>query len=577
MSRLWRTWIVFGACLVVVLASMAWISRAMLRLGRRETDARRQAMLEENVRLALWRMDSALMPLVGQESARPYASYQAFYLAHPLAASKDKRQPDLVPSPLLTYRSPHLILHFQIDGDGRITSPQVPTGNLRRIAEAGHRKAEDIHADAARLADLRKLVQRDELLRTLREKRPDVVEIGMHPLKNASEFDAADRAAVEWHYRSRTQEEARRDWTTTHYHPTSAGVGRGPTKPVWVGRELLLARRVTVNGQECIQGCWLSWTDVRRWLLGEILDLLPWARLEPVTSEPDDEKRGRMLAGIPVALVPGGLPVHTKSYITPIRFALIVAWAGIMLPACLAAFLLLGTVSLSERRAAFVSAVTHELRTPLTTLRMYAEMLDDGMVADEAKRRQYLKTMHAEADRLGNLVENVLAYARLEKGRDVDRMASTTLGALLGAMATRLAARAEQTGMALQNDVTAEDLAIGVRADPPVVEQVLFNLVDNACKYAASADEPVIHISAARAGRCVEIKVRDHGPGISKTDTRRLFRPFSKSAREAADSAPGIGLGLALSRRLARRMGGELFLSAETSAGACFVLRLRSA
>ena len=73
--------------------------------------------------------------------------------------------------------------------------------------------------------------------------------------------------------------------------------------------------------------------------------------------------------------------------------------------------------SLSERRGAFVSAVTHELRTPLTTLRMYTEMLADGMVPDEPRRRSYLQTLRAEADRLGHLVENVLAYSRLERNR----------------------------------------------------------------------------------------------------------------------------------------------------------------
>jgi len=71
--------------------------------------------------------------------------------------------------------------------------------------------------------------------------------------------------------------------------------------------------------------------------------------------------------------------------------------------------------------------------------------------------------------------------------------------------------------------------------------------------------------------------MRDHGPGIEPREARRLFRPFTKSARDAANSAPGVGLGLALCRRLARAMGGELDLASVPGAGACFTLRLRQA
>ena len=76
-------------------------------------------------------------------------------------------------------------------------------------------------------------------------------------------------------------------------------------------------------------------------------------------------------------------------------------------------FLLMGAISLSQRRAAFISSVTHELRTPLTTFRMYTEMLVEGMASDPAKQSQYHRTLYRESDRLVHLVENVLSYARL--------------------------------------------------------------------------------------------------------------------------------------------------------------------
>jgi signal transduction histidine kinase len=101
--------------------------------------------------------------------------------------------------------------------------------------------------------------------------------------------------------------------------------------------------------------------------------------------------------------------------------------------------------------------------------------------------------------------------------------------------------------------------------------------VDHACKYAAGADTREIRITVQSAASIALLRVRDHGPGIPSREARRLFRPFRKSAREAAHSAPGVGLGLALSRRLARSMGGDLRLVHSQGRGACFELTLRLA
>ena len=116
-----------------------------------------------------------------------------------------------------------------------------------------------------------------------------------------------------------------------------------------------------------------------------------------------------------------------------------------------------------------------------------------------------------------------------------------------------------------------------VRANPSAVQQILFNLVDNSCKYASDASDRRIHLILERSGSKVRLAVRDHGPGISRRSRRRLFRSFSKSAHDAANSAPGVGLGLALSRRLATDMGGQLRLDKTVIDGASFVLTLDTA
>jgi K+-sensing histidine kinase KdpD len=138
----------------------------------------------------------------------------------------------------------------------------------------------------------------------------------------------------------------------------------------------------------------------------------------------------------------------------------------------------------------------------------------------------------------------------------------------------RLAERAEQAGMNLVVNAAEPELKTTVRVDTVAVEQILFNLVDNACKYAASATNRVVSLETVSDGRFALLRIRDFGAGISKDGARRLFRPFSKSAHEAAHTAPGVGLGLALCRRLSRTMGGDLKLDAKVKDGACFVLSL---
>ena len=167
------------------------------------------------------------------------------------------------------------------------------------------------------------------------------------------------------------------------------------------------------------------------------------------------------------------------------------------------AALVWGVVRLSERRAAFVSAVTHELRTPLTTFRLYAEMLAEGMVPDSQRRQEYLLSLRREADRLAHLVENVLSYARLERGRRGAAVGPIALAELVDRAEQRLAAHAEQAGMTLVVEGREEAAGAVVLANPSAVEQVLLNLVDNACKYAATATDRRIHVAlrCARARR----------------------------------------------------------------------------
>ena len=133
MNRPFYTWIVFGLCLVLLLGSMGWVTFTILRLDQESAGARERAVLEENIRLALWRMDSSVAPLIGRENARPYYEYHAFYpaeRAYTRMLAEIRPGEVLVPSPLLTDRPPEILLHFQYQPGGLVTSPQVPISFL---------------------------------------------------------------------------------------------------------------------------------------------------------------------------------------------------------------------------------------------------------------------------------------------------------------------------------------------------------------------------------------------------------------------------------------------------------------
>jgi signal transduction histidine kinase len=603
MKRSWPIWTAFLVCLAVVMAAMGWISMTAVSLDRAEAAARAQAALEENVRLALWRMDTTIAPLLAQENARPYFAYSTFLpvdRGYGEMFQRDLGGEVLLPSPLLGEASPHVLVYFQFEPNGSLTSPHVPVGGNDALAVPGYLSREAVQRASDHLNRLGTIVDRQKLMAMLPQSEPEPVEVVFSPVVPTQQERIAQRArrvqaqqkgkgAVEYVQRDEAINQMAQSNLAFNqrldvmnqpqpgpsvFHPLGRTDLRGVAMtPLWIDGRLLLARRVSVGGPEYVQGCLLNWPEIKAWLLETVEDLLPGAELEPIAEAPSKET-ARMLAALPVALIPGAPTFESDASISPILLSLAIAWACVLMSAAAVAVLVWGVVRLSQRRAAFVSAVTHELRTPLTTFHMYTEMLAEGMVPDQAQRQAYLGTLRAEASRLTHMVENVLAYARLERGRGDGRVEDVSLGDLLGAVQGRLAERAVQAGMELVVEDQSPDSEIVVRANRSAVEQILLNLVDNACKYAASASDRRIHLTVQRADGAVEVQVRDHGPGISGNVSGRLFRPFSKSAKEAAHTAPGIGLGLALSRRLARDMGGRLKLDPKADAGACFVLTL---
>ena len=336
-----------------------------------------------------------------------------------------------------------------------------------------------------------------------------------------------------------------------------------------VGRALeeqhvVLVRTVLVGSQGYRQGLILDRAKLGAWLEGRVLgeaNLAGIAQLHFAQAGPDHttpaqgfafqhrfvEPFDALAARLDLA------PLATAASPAPIYLLagllLLVGGAGAFALYRMVAV----TVEFAERRSNFVAAVSHELKTPLTAIRMYGEMLRDGLVDSEEKRDEYHHTITEESERLSRLIDNVLEFSQLEKGTRSFELHVGPLAPVLEEVVEKLQPHVRSAGF---------DLALRVEADLPSVRfdrdallQVLFNLVDNALKYARAAADKRIVLEARRGDGGVEVAVRDFGPGVEARHLSRVFEPFFRGEDERTRTTKGTGIGLALVKELADHMG----------------------
>ncbi len=579
----------FGLCVLVVLGAVGWISGLVLDLETQQEHSRIEMERLQDTRLALWRMDSWLAPLLAREAVRPWVDYKPYY--NDVVALNDTLQP-LGPgavykrSPLVAFTSPWFTLHFQIDSTGRLTSPQAPEGSMGEIASMSVLDADTLTRNGLLLDTNRGRLDRTDLLerlRSLEERLPAALAEDTDTDRNWTQqavADNNDRKALLKRAKDTYAAKNAQQWQEIADELSGAeGLPAtiGSLLPLWVdgdkSQQLVFVRRVRVGETELLQGFLADWPALRTHLLDLAREQLPRARLVPVSETAlADDTTGLVLATVPVALVPPRLKVVSLDPWTPGSLAVLVTWIAVLTSILAAGLTLRAAIETAEKRRRFTSAVTHELRTPLTTFRMYTEMLAEDMV-DEAKRREYLRTLQDESARLGALVENVLTYARLEEGRAPARRQPVPFGDLMDRLRPPLERRVADADGVLAVDVQGDTAAV-VQVDSDAVSQILFNLVDNACKYGREGGAAAVTLSAETGSDTLRFRVTDRGPGVPAKHRAGVFKPFDRGDRGAGDAVQGVGLGLALARGLARELGGDLRL--EDGAGTTFILELPS-
>jgi signal transduction histidine kinase len=228
---------------------------------------------------------------------------------------------------------------------------------------------------------------------------------------------------------------------------------------------------------------------------------------------------------------------------------------------------------LAQKKDDFISAVSHELRTPLTSIRMYAEMLEKNWVKSADKLTEYYRSLRQESERLSRLVDNVLDFSRIQKGRKKYAFELGDINHCVTAVSEMMKPYAQQYGFAIRLDLGP---LRQTRFDRDAVTQIIVNLIDNAVKYARSADDKTIRVRTRVEGSYTVIEVEDHGPGIPHRQRKKVFEQFYRCSdeRSAAEQAShptavaGAGLGLTLVKRFAEAHHGFVEIDSAQPTGA---------
>jgi len=228
-------------------------------------------------------------------------------------------------------------------------------------------------------------------------------------------------------------------------------------------------------------------------------------------------------------------------------------------------------LKLAQKKDDFISAVSHELRTPLTSIRMYSEMLEKNWVKSEDKLAEYYGSMRQESERLSRLIENVLDFSRIQKGRKEYTFSVGNINEYVTDVVEMMRPYAAQTGFSIKTELGQ----LGQRIfDRDAVTQIVVNLVDNAIKYARNAEDKTIIVRTKSDDRFILIEVEDHGPGVPHRLRHKVFEQFYRCASEATRETTGTGLGLALVKKFAQAHRGFVEIVTAKPTGAIFRVAL---
>jgi signal transduction histidine kinase len=224
----------------------------------------------------------------------------------------------------------------------------------------------------------------------------------------------------------------------------------------------------------------------------------------------------------------------------------------------------------NRAKSEFLAAMSHDLRTPLNAIGGFADLTADGVYGPVTDpQRTAMMRIRRAGSHLLTLINDILSFAKIEAGRVHLDISDVPVNEIVMSAGTMIETQAAKKGLSLGARAGAE--GVHVRADRERTTQILTNLLTNAVKF---TDAGSISVGWRADERAVRVDVRDTGRGIPADRLASVFEPFVQAGNSAEERQQGVGLGLAISRELARAMGGDLTVESRVAEGSTFTLRL---
>ncbi len=227
-------------------------------------------------------------------------------------------------------------------------------------------------------------------------------------------------------------------------------------------------------------------------------------------------------------------------------------------------------LKLNRLKSDFIANVSHELKSPLTSIRHLMDLLHNNRVKSDDQRKRYYATMIEQTEHLGYLIENILDFSRLEDNRKKYRIKEADYNELLNGWLGQLDDHARSLGIQIERAWASGLPKLWI--DPDAIQQVIFNLVDNALKY--SADSKRIEISVEVEGDEIRTSIRDWGFGIARKDLDKVFDRFYRCEDNLFRGIKGSGIGLTIVRKIVSDHGGRITVDSSQGAGSTFTFYL---
>jgi PAS domain S-box-containing protein len=228
----------------------------------------------------------------------------------------------------------------------------------------------------------------------------------------------------------------------------------------------------------------------------------------------------------------------------------------------------------NRAKSGFLAAMSHELRTPLNAIGGYAQLMQEGIAGPVSpQQHEYLGRIRSSQLHLLGIVNDLLNYGRIDAGEIHYDLIPLSLNEVVGRVIGMVTPQAQRKRLRLEQ--RPGELEVFALADQLKTEQILLNLVSNAVKF--TPDEGTVSVSWGLHDGAATIDVRDTGPGVPEDMQDAIFDPFVQLGRSLTSTQEGAGLGLAISRDLARAMNGDVTVESTPGSGATFTLRLPSA